>query len=352
MTTRYFRFLTKGGGWTWIQSCATVVHNPRASHETRSYYIVSVNYVLTVPEVKELCLNESQLVACPSPSSNSTSSAFTTTKLIECNQQQQPQRRQSRPTTTDTTCSKSTIISNERNTIDSDLASPGNSLHVHAQADPYEQHHLHHNNALSYEYEMQPTAYSHESQAELHPSVDSYNNPLFYAQPQNDTRWPPFHAQTDATAFDLPNQHLQQYTSSTQEHCTILRPISTASSTSTVCSSSSNTTAEEMQHSNADHHHQHHFEQHLEQHLLQNSHNNNEFAQCFRSAAGRSHYDDDIMLTEDIFVEQRTNDEGHQEGERTMPSTTMQMQQQVSHQYASVIVEPANFQTHNNDYVD
>lgn len=43
VTTKYFRFLTKGGGWAWIQSYATVVHNTRAS---RPHCIVSVNYVL------------------------------------------------------------------------------------------------------------------------------------------------------------------------------------------------------------------------------------------------------------------------------------------------------------------
>lgn len=43
VTTKYYRFLTKGGGWAWIQSYATVVHNTRAS---RPHCIVSVNYVL------------------------------------------------------------------------------------------------------------------------------------------------------------------------------------------------------------------------------------------------------------------------------------------------------------------
>ncbi|KAJ6637000.1 Protein single-minded, partial [Pseudolycoriella hygida] len=57
VTTKYFRFLTKGGGWAWIQSYATVVHNTRAS---RPHCIVSVNYVLSDQESKLLILNESQ----------------------------------------------------------------------------------------------------------------------------------------------------------------------------------------------------------------------------------------------------------------------------------------------------
>ena len=41
--TKYYRFLTKRGGWVWIQSHITIVHNSRAS---RPHCIVSVNYVI------------------------------------------------------------------------------------------------------------------------------------------------------------------------------------------------------------------------------------------------------------------------------------------------------------------
>lgn len=44
MTTRYYRFMAKGGGWVWIQSNATIVHNSRSS---RPHCVVSVNHVLT-----------------------------------------------------------------------------------------------------------------------------------------------------------------------------------------------------------------------------------------------------------------------------------------------------------------
>ncbi|XP_029657864.1 single-minded homolog 1, partial [Octopus sinensis] len=43
VTTKYYRFLAKGGGWVWMQSYATIVHNSRSS---RPHCIVSVNYVL------------------------------------------------------------------------------------------------------------------------------------------------------------------------------------------------------------------------------------------------------------------------------------------------------------------
>ncbi|CAH1964035.1 unnamed protein product [Acanthoscelides obtectus] len=57
VTTKYYRFLCKGGGWVWMQSYATIVHNSRSS---RPHCIVSVNYVLSDLEAKELILNQSQ----------------------------------------------------------------------------------------------------------------------------------------------------------------------------------------------------------------------------------------------------------------------------------------------------
>ncbi|XP_031627182.1 protein single-minded isoform X2 [Contarinia nasturtii] len=58
VTTRYYRFLTKSGGWIWMQSYATVVQNSRSS---RPLCIVSVNYVLSNKEVKDLVLSEVQM---------------------------------------------------------------------------------------------------------------------------------------------------------------------------------------------------------------------------------------------------------------------------------------------------
>lgn len=57
VTTKYYRFMTKNGGWAWVQSYATVVHNTRSS---RPHCIVSVNYVLSQKEAKDLLLNEVQ----------------------------------------------------------------------------------------------------------------------------------------------------------------------------------------------------------------------------------------------------------------------------------------------------
>ncbi|XP_077198792.1 single-minded homolog 2 isoform X2 [Paroedura picta] len=58
VTTKYYRLLSKNGGWVWVQSYATIVHNSRSS---RPHCIVSVNYVLTEIEYKELQLSLDQI---------------------------------------------------------------------------------------------------------------------------------------------------------------------------------------------------------------------------------------------------------------------------------------------------
>ncbi|XP_008277743.1 single-minded homolog 1-A [Stegastes partitus] len=73
VTTKYYRFLAKQGGWVWVQSYATIVHNSRSS---RPHCIVSVNYVLTETEYKGLQLSLEQATSKTSfPYSNSTASS-------------------------------------------------------------------------------------------------------------------------------------------------------------------------------------------------------------------------------------------------------------------------------------
>ncbi|KAJ8314480.1 hypothetical protein KUTeg_006630 [Tegillarca granosa] len=59
VTTKYYRFMAKDGGWVWIQSYATIVHNSRSS---RPHCIVSVNYVLSDVEAKSLQLQYEQTI--------------------------------------------------------------------------------------------------------------------------------------------------------------------------------------------------------------------------------------------------------------------------------------------------
>uniref|UniRef100_A0A3B3ZE80 SIM bHLH transcription factor 1b n=1 Tax=Periophthalmus magnuspinnatus TaxID=409849 RepID=A0A3B3ZE80_9GOBI len=71
VTTKYYRFLSKHGGWVWVQSYATIVHNSRSS---RPHCIVSVNYVLTDTEYKGLQLSLDQISSKSSFSYSSNSS--------------------------------------------------------------------------------------------------------------------------------------------------------------------------------------------------------------------------------------------------------------------------------------
>ncbi|XP_059082432.1 single-minded homolog 1-like isoform X1 [Tigriopus californicus] len=57
-STKYFRFMTKSGGWVWMQSYMTIVHNSRSS---RPHCIVSVNYTLSDRQQQDLILNGEQL---------------------------------------------------------------------------------------------------------------------------------------------------------------------------------------------------------------------------------------------------------------------------------------------------
>ncbi|XP_076820158.1 single-minded homolog 2-like isoform X1 [Clavelina lepadiformis] len=52
--TKYYRFLTRNGGWVWIQSHVTIVHNTRSS---RPHCIVSVNYVLSDVECQNAVMS-------------------------------------------------------------------------------------------------------------------------------------------------------------------------------------------------------------------------------------------------------------------------------------------------------
>jgi len=79
VTSKYYRFLTKNGGWIWMQSYATNVHNARSS---RPLCIVSVNYVLSNREVKALLLNEAQI---PAVTPNKTEPISTATAPISTN---------------------------------------------------------------------------------------------------------------------------------------------------------------------------------------------------------------------------------------------------------------------------
>ncbi|KTF83220.1 hypothetical protein cypCar_00024424, partial [Cyprinus carpio] len=80
VTTKYYRFLAKQGGWVWVQSYATIVHNSRSS---RPHCIVSVNYVLTDTEYKGLQLSLDQATSTkPSFTYNSPSNPISENRRV------------------------------------------------------------------------------------------------------------------------------------------------------------------------------------------------------------------------------------------------------------------------------
>ena len=72
-SSQYYRFLTKNGGWTWIQSYMTIVHNSRSS---RPHCIVSVNYVISERLEPDIITNAEQIqqLSRSFPSTSNTSS--------------------------------------------------------------------------------------------------------------------------------------------------------------------------------------------------------------------------------------------------------------------------------------
>uniref|UniRef100_H2YLX1 Uncharacterized protein n=1 Tax=Ciona savignyi TaxID=51511 RepID=H2YLX1_CIOSA len=55
--TKYYRFLTRHGGWVWLQSYITIVHNSRSS---RPHCIVSINHVISNVEKQDIVMSQLQ----------------------------------------------------------------------------------------------------------------------------------------------------------------------------------------------------------------------------------------------------------------------------------------------------
>jgi len=57
--SNYFRLINKKGGYTWMQSCATLICNTKNSDEQS---IICVNYVLSGPQYANIIMDECQLL--------------------------------------------------------------------------------------------------------------------------------------------------------------------------------------------------------------------------------------------------------------------------------------------------
>ncbi|XP_022173550.1 single-minded homolog 2-like isoform X2 [Myzus persicae] len=88
VTTKYYRLLAKDGGWVWVQSYATIVHNSRSS---RPHCIVSVNYVLSESEMKDVCLSVSNNGCATSQNGNEDAAIQNKPSKAQQNQRQSNQ---------------------------------------------------------------------------------------------------------------------------------------------------------------------------------------------------------------------------------------------------------------------
>ncbi|XP_076297875.1 bHLH transcription factor single-minded isoform X2 [Lasioglossum baleicum] len=237
VTTKYYRFLTKSGGWVWMQSCFTVVHNTRSS---RPHCIVSVNNVLTERECKDLALSLEQICSCSSPGNPPSAALETPTPCGGANNLDKqnlsppafPNRTKESP---DNHYTDVTTYSNPEYI--------GSTNHSHYLSSPYTAHSVngnthqdgsYYNCDLFYQYgdmHQDPLATVQQQQETQHPHLLHHANSLTNLQqhsPQNaqqDRQHAPhlLHHATSLTSLQQQQQHSPQ---SNQQK----RPYSTSSS--------------------------------------------------------------------------------------------------------------------------
>ena len=57
--SNYFRIMNKNGGYTWVQSCATLICSTKNAEEQS---IICVNYVLSGPQYAAVIMDECQTI--------------------------------------------------------------------------------------------------------------------------------------------------------------------------------------------------------------------------------------------------------------------------------------------------
>ncbi|MEE6528474.1 hypothetical protein FKM82_030814, partial [Ascaphus truei] len=66
--TKYYRWMQKNHGYIWVQSCATIAINAKNANERN---IIWVNYILSLPEYKDVPMDIAQLPHLPEKTSES-----------------------------------------------------------------------------------------------------------------------------------------------------------------------------------------------------------------------------------------------------------------------------------------
>lgn len=240
VTTKYYRFLTKSGGWTWVQSYATVVHNTRSS---RPHCIVSVNYVLSQKEAKDLLLNELQGNVTRTPVTENSSPVSSRTSIASTPVYQTPQHH------------------NQTNTHQAHLK----DLHNFQQLN--NNNHMHISQAESQHHQTPAVTAHHTTE------FDQFNNSYLHQTMNSDD----FSDNTD----NYYNFYMDNSSGLPPHDANILRPYSAASNS---CSSSS---SDDQQHHNLYAQHQMHQHSNLNHNQQQHHHYENDysfsFPNCFPS---------------------------------------------------------------------
>lgn len=148
--------MTKGGGWAWVQSYATVVHNTRSS---RPHCIVSVNYVLSQKEAKDLLLNEVQGSIIRSP----VDSVTTPSRTPVINTPSHTPAYQNNPPQQAPLASQASSHQLHQKEIQSFQQSTNNNNHMHISHTENQLHHHHQNTDFEY------NPYAHQTMSNQQP---------------------------------------------------------------------------------------------------------------------------------------------------------------------------------------
>lgn len=287
VTTKYFRFLTKNGGWAWIQSYATVVHNTRSS---RPHCIVSVNYVLSDYESKALTLNEVQVGRAESLS----------------------------PVTPLTTQAASQPIPNQAhssalaNTQPQQQQQPAQQQQQPAQQQHKQNHYSNQDFEHHYQYNMNGSLHSNSDFSDTSYYGNFYNA---YDAPDSNSILRPFSASSNSCSSSESDQTTSNMLTTTNMHGNLL---------------------DVSHHSHHHHHHHPHQQQHQQQPLIvehQLHHPPTTYSNCMR----RPQFEVNCFNNDNLH----DHDSNH---------FTSEYNKDTGPQYTSVIVEPQTFQI-SNEYV-
>ncbi|XP_034939252.1 protein single-minded-like isoform X2 [Chelonus insularis] len=221
VTTKYYRFLTKSGGWVWMQSYVTIVNNSRSS---RPQCIVSVNYILSDKEAAHLVLTldqkESNVPGNPPSAPLSSNSTIITREIDEnCSSSPPYLSRRSEPQEvdySDTSYSTSSEYMGTTQINSTQYQMTGYAPHSVSAATPvnpttHEDTSTYYPPDLFYQYiAMTPDALSSASTQHQHPLLQHPNNipQTQRNNSQHHQKKPPYSSPSSSSSYEMSEPHL------------------------------------------------------------------------------------------------------------------------------------------------